>query len=112
VSKAELNIKLAEWAGFEFNDDWASDRPYKSPDGVILYSWKPLTQSLDACFKWLVPKLIEQGCYIQLNTGNYWQAEIWERALIGRQGRYLSDAETPALAFCKAIEKLIDAESK
>jgi len=105
MSDVELNKKLAEWAGFEFNADWSQDNPYKDPNGVILQDWEPFTESLDACFKWLVPKL---------------RGEMEKEHPNGIDGRHyvfmvlctwlsrVLDGDDPALALCLAIEKEFD----
>jgi len=61
------------------------------------------TQSLDACFKWLVPKL----SWFQLNNWNKKKEYI---AFVGvEEGKTFDgkDKNNPALALCLAIEKLI-----
>ncbi len=101
----ELNKKLAEWAGFEFDDDWSDDRPYKSPDGVILHNWKHFTESLDTCFKWLVPKVVNGDIHIETYTTDEETAVTLMRAC--DTVAWACD-KSPALALCKAIERLID----
>ncbi|MBA7652587.1 hypothetical protein ES703_60422 [subsurface metagenome] len=105
IDTQALNKKLAEWAGldwtitFEFEDEYGYCRPF-------------FTNSLDACFKWLVPKL-PTGCnvliYKDCDRPTFY-AKI--------QGFYLDSPmfkgdsnESPALAFSKAIERLIDETS-
>ena len=91
MNEQELNEKLAEWAGCAME----YDRVYE----------KPFTQSLDACFKWLVPKLnhIEM---VGHNGDFVWNPEIKDRlATVSTIG-----GKSPALALCLAIEKLIDKE--
>lgn len=105
VDEEKLDKKLAEWAGFKRS--WSNiSRDFAwsdSPDGHWLVDAPPnFTQSLDACFRWLVPKL---GACSILSYGN------------GRYGaaihypHFEGDAETPALAFSLAIEQLIDEEA-
>ena len=102
----EKNDKLARWAGCEME----YDRVYE----------KPFTESLDACFKWLVPKLLEKLIFVELHVsssdclavlkdyGNARQKiESFPRCDIDMP-KWLADAETPSLAFCLAIEKFID----
>ena len=96
-----LNKKLAEWAGL-------SGVKYDAP-------CPKFTESLDACFKWLVPKLIGDYQYTLAMT-----TDVDDES---RESTYtfdlssdplVIDAEstdkTPALALCLAIEKLIDEE--
>lgn len=118
MAQDTLNKKLAQWAGIKYEPD-EDEFKVIFPDGDwynIGHDWElkdediepRFTQSLDACFQWLTPKLIEMDCYIQLNNGDYWTGEIWERAVVGRNTRHIGEAETPALALCLAVEKLID----
>ncbi len=98
-----LNKKLAEWAGWEYRECNPNHPQLKNseygmgwfhPDSNI-GSFKPLdfTHSLDAIFKWLVPKLDE-----------YDRMEI----LMGWAYNVVSLEDEPALALCLAIERLID----
>ena len=103
----ELNKKLAEWAVFRLLYKDIEDRKswyWVQPNGQTQAIREPLPAfpySLDACFKWLVPKLPLQEIYIQPTSDNSWQVDI-------EREEYWADAETPALALCLAIEKLID----
>jgi len=135
----ELNRKLAEWAGFTSEEVKAraadftgiyiggDGLPKKPPETYMKTLWHypeesgetekgveitaskfarvpDFTSSLDACFKWLVPKMF----YYQLSgDGKKHHCEILHKVI---QGYYGGDAETPSLALCLAIEKLIDAE--
>jgi len=126
-----LRKKLAEWAGFkqigttkkgyhlliggQKEIDW-----YR-PDGYLYYGIIPnsrgtlpaFPQSLDACFKWLVPKLRQLTISNSVANTNKWMVDILAGGGVGKLlDRSYGEAETPALAFCKAIEKLIDAETK
>ena len=84
MDKQELNKKLAEWSGEEGN----------------------YTQSLDACFKWLVPKLsMTRLAYKYYLCSMTYEATVWAKDGIWREGWSEDNA---ALALCLAIEKLID----
>lgn len=113
--KNDLNHKLALWAGWKQLPP--GNKGYHWEQGVKVMSWMPpgeteiwrrqdhfpnFTASLDAIFRWLVPKLNGTVC-CQFET--HAAAEIF----IDRKVRYKSKAETPALALCLAISKLIDA---
>ena len=93
----ELNKKLAEWRGF-------------SVENISHGVYPNFTQSLNACEKWLFPKLYEQGYYYNLLQWNEGQ----HKAIINKRTAEwvvtASDAvaETPALTFCLAVEKIID----
>ncbi len=105
-----LNKKLAEWAGFKPHllkhdpmdkppDTWG----WEIGEGLTkLIFDRPLdfTDSLDACFQWLVPKLIS---YRLDNLSGEHTVIIGMKSVIA-----ISTGETPALALCLAIEKVID----
>jgi len=133
VNEQELNRKLAEWAGFTYIKHYVPSYGYteeNDPDPLYVELWsnpnaEPVdlhwdfgmsnfepnfTQSLDACFKWLVPKLKQEGLMITVNMlGSI--SEKWDCRL--HKGYFpniaicLEEAEIPALALCLAIEKLI-----
>ena len=65
------------------------------------------TDSLDACFEHLVPKLE----YAQISWQNPPKVYCVAFASIVGGLEFSAEAETPALALCKAIEKLIDEKS-
>lgn len=109
----ELRVKLAGWAGFKeadikkryyFSVDGERYAKWYEPDSEYPFKLPRFTRSLDACFEWLVPKLdtvtIEKTPYYE---GFLATAEIEERS-------WEVEDKTPALALCKAIEKLIDNE--
>jgi len=123
MTNQELNKKLAEWAGFEEGthiiDSWydgrlrwrSGDKFWKRPDGIGQLAAPPnFTSSLDACFKWLVPKLNKQGLRIRLIN----QPQGRDTFFCAIGGRWLAhewaEEESLALTLCKAIEKLIDGE--
>jgi len=99
----DLNKKLAEWAGLntthKFDPIGVGNLKICRHCGsisppIIKYCNVPnFTQSLDACFKWLVPKLSQAQYYEVLRS-------------------IFVKTETTALNLCLAIEKLIDGELK
>lgn len=102
----ELRKKLAEWAGFKHGwFDW------RYPDGEYWRELPNFTESLDPCFKWFGPKL-EYFFEFRFNE-TLWKDEDkrWRCRLFnkGFKDRFESYGNTPALALCRAIEKLIDA---
>ena len=123
----ELNKKLAEWAGFiKASSGWV-EGVWKFPfDGtnmgsMVDQSYQVLpdfTSSLDACFKWLVPKLDSLGWYLTLRSHVYSRDLVrnpdYEAALATGSERIRITAHdfNSALALCLAIEKLIDGGSK
>lgn len=97
---AEKNKKLAEWAGFVGIIDYPNKASIGHPSTKSgLFIKLDFTQSLDACFKWLVPKLSDYfiGSSVDGHTATVWNISY----------SYGAKAETPALALCKAIERLI-----
>ena len=127
----KLREKLAEWAGFQWLE--ATDGNYHwfdangdivSPtdeDGNVIWD-------MNACFKHLVPKFQEmcasrsdyeglETCdndihiFLRLCEGGGWTTKGWMGSIEGfRTLSGVEGAETAALAFCLAIEKLIDGE--
>jgi hypothetical protein len=109
MADEELNKKLAEWAGFEKKLAFESGKHkfywHVSPGGEE--ADVQFTTSLDACFKWLVPRVTpsnEVQIIIPPNTEKRFIAVIGHGEGI--------EADTPALSLCKAIEQLIDGEGK
>ena len=108
----ELNEKLARWAGFEPIMRCESWSYVRYPDGGLAGKLPNFTESLDACFKWLVPKLFNYELYKGLEPGKPVRgrptAKVWFSP--GEYARAFED--TQALALCRAIEQLIDNEKK
>lgn len=112
--KQTLNEKLARWAGFAEAD--IRKRFYFAIGGERLAKWyRPgseysdklpnFANSLDACFKWLVPKLRAITINNPLDKPNEWQVDIFAGGGIGKLlDRTYGEAETPALALCLAVE--------
>ena len=76
---------------------------------IKIYFAHKFTSSLDACFKWLIPKVGK--VIIQFdNNFNHWYCSLvlWDNP----KGITIAKEETPALALCLAIEKLSDGEQK
>lgn len=108
----ELNKKLAEWAGITFFvGGW------KYPDGTKGSSVN-FTKSLDACFKWLVPKLKPEvvklipiaGIEMFKDYGKKWGCILTPERWVGKISAIADDNSSPALALCLVIKKLIDSE--
>ena len=102
----ELNEKLARWAGFKYQ---SRSQSWTSPDKLFDMRLPDFAHSLDACFKWLVPKLGHVGLSTQ---GCYFDVTIWAKDTDSEYDGIMTREATPTLALCKAIEKLIDAETK
>ena len=108
-TEANLNCKLAEWAGVEKQKIFAPD-PMDYPEHrlkLIREFYPDFTQSLDVCFKWLVPKLVSGDLYIELCITADDTAVAIKRATSTVS---FVCQPNPALAFCLAISQLIDRE--
>lgn len=96
--KQKLNEKLAKWGGLEVDD--------------IFDMWKypppNFTDSLDACFKWLVPKLPDYDGIEFWESTEGWVCDIVYGISIEDERQVAGIGSNPALALCLAIEKLID----
>ena len=85
MDEQKLNEKLAKWGGIGIDEFIMYKKEYN------------FIQSLDACFKWLVPKLEKE-----LPTADFYELlKKWLYHLVWSGGN-------PALALCLAIDKLID----
>lgn len=107
--KQELNEKLARYLGLKDiqvlldHAGKVTKIQFENPEHCQLYMIiEPFTDSLDACFKWLVPKL-DYFCLTTEDKGGFY-ADV----SIGEEYAEYFKAETPALAICLAIEELID----
>lgn len=116
-----LNRKLVKWAGFTSMSKGLAveetgveywTRPPNSERAIPLPSF---IESLDACFKWLVPKL-DLDSIVFHQEGDFWYCNLscWDikDGYIGHKPEIEAVGETPSLALCKAIEELIDKEKK
>ena len=102
----DLNEKIATWCGFYLSTDGINTdwdwwmRPNKTLWGRNAPNFEG---SLDYLFEWAVPKI---GGYM-LFTG-----EGGIHCMVSGNGlNHEAIAETPALAFCLAVEELIDSEA-
>ncbi len=90
--KQELNKKLAKWAGFT------------PVYGGLYYENSPnFTESLDVCFKWLVPKVIDELADIDISTSTEAYYKLFEMWLEQAENGILN-----AITLCLVIEKLIN----
>lgn len=120
MTEQEINRKLAEWAGFKYVKHVVqvcgqpSERyEYHYPNGSFHFSSPNFTQSLDACEKYLFPKVIAEGYYITLE----FPCPDLERDGFGRGVRaiihrgvenYPTWGKTPAEAFCLAVLRFME----
>jgi len=93
----ELNEKLARFAWVGLSDD---DYEYlaRQPENDF-------TNSLDACFKWLVPKVKDSREIIITIPPD---PPTRSRYIVEIAFNIRAEAETLSLALCLAIEKIID----
>jgi len=125
-----LNKKLAKWAGFilvvlpyyyekiEGSEDGSYithkvQEWYHKKDNLAYKDLPDFTQSLDACFKWLVPKLVEQKHRLSITYNNIRRPDkeyMYRVSFCKFKTNSLGKAydKSLSLALCKAIEKLID----
>ena len=82
----ELNTKLAEWAGV--SNEW------------------DFTNSLDACFKWLVPQGNITDINFKLDTGGTSQLPSCTIRTLGDD--FTGYHEDIKVALCLAVSELID----
>lgn len=114
MDEQALNKKVAEWAGFRqelapdsfrhiYGDIW------RFPNSWWAHEPPNFTQSLDACFKWLVPNLQRVEITQELKQQSYARIVVQPNL---KYEDYQEWDDTPALALCLAIEKLIDGEKE
>ena len=120
ADQVRLNHELLIWVGFTLtNGVWSY------PDGVTVDNGVPyFPESLDACFKWLVPKMLKGDyphlteiifdptmCEIEMYTYYLRYDSLHDDGCVEREESQ-GYAQEPALAFCLAIQKLIRSERK
>lgn len=130
----EVDIKLAEWAGWEDIEiveiSGAHDsrrRIQGHKDSSWTWSWL-FTESLSACYLELVPKLLEkyniECCsYKQAKDWYYSEVNIWTKGSTKHGSEILHDTHiaksfqqdkvlslATSRAFCLAVEEVIDKE--
>lgn len=124
----EINEKLAMWRWPECDETGQSETirlgnwlKVIDREGKVVYDGKQFPFSLDACFKWLVPKLEEwsvgtnEHFFDMTEEERHFNKDLAFEANVSssEEGKWFygeSMAETPALALCRAIEQLIDKE--
>jgi len=110
MSDKELKRKLAEWRWPDAVSIQITSFTIEIafPDNVIVIDW--FTRSLNACFKWLVPKLQSEYRVYSITFDNLPVHTETEIACILHSADYETQifyGKTPALALCKAIEQLL-----
>ncbi|KKM75281.1 hypothetical protein LCGC14_1391890 [marine sediment metagenome] len=106
----ELNKKLAEWAVPAAVEIQVQEKQIVIETDEGTGSIELLTESLDACFKLLVPNVDFGQMELYLLEDGSW---LYHLNYVGKDDKgYSGRGINPALALCLAIEKLIDSESK
>jgi len=127
----QVDVKLAEWAGFQYMDaeywvfkpapNYESIEIYEprwiTPDGTGALAELPdFPHSTDACFKWLVLELWKRNLDIELfsDTKDAYFAHIHRAGESHKKpvAHSVVAEENPATAVCRAFESLIDIEAK
>ena len=111
-AEVELNEKLAKWAGVLISiESWPDEEPtmyvYDTEQENLIGECSPFTESLDACFKWLVPKC--GSVWIETGSGEegpFHSVHIYAEK--ESTWTYNTGGPNAALALCRAIEKMID----
>ena len=100
----ELRNKIAKWLGWEFHADGVHWR--SSPDVLgcsVLENLPDFPNDLNACFEYTVPKLKYFSLYYDRGLG-------WLISIDDKNRVEMASEESPALALCRAVEKLIQGE--
>jgi hypothetical protein len=97
--------QIAEWCGFKRTGEYW----YICPDHGDWYDkdLPDFLHSLDACFRWIVPKLREEGCIDILF--NY---KIGICCYLDIDTDYIGEGLTESEAFCEAVLKYISEVKK
>jgi hypothetical protein len=108
-----LNERLGKFAGVLVSiESWPDEEPtmcvYDTEQENLIGECSPFTESLDACFLWLVPKCGHVGMSTQ---GDNFDVSVWTKDADSEYDGIMVREATPALALCKAIEKMIDTEA-
>ena len=106
MDEQKLNEKLAEWAGIPLHAAIDFGLPYN----LNVYEPPNFAQSLDACFKWLMPKFNWWMINKSVIGFTYAEVRIYPEIGIDYKSGIYAGYDAPALALCLAIFKLIDME--
>ena len=108
MENEDLNEKLLKFAGFVkvyYRFPNPSGKYQWQKDGVA-QGWLPnFIESLDACFKWLVPKYIAEASTLPMGLTSIMSIYAF---LFAEWLKVMRHKVEPTLALCKVIEELID----
>ncbi|KKN22622.1 hypothetical protein LCGC14_0913310 [marine sediment metagenome] len=108
----ELTEKIAEWLGFTIGEYpeprlTPDEKAWYDPKGMFFSGFKhfmDFPNDIDACFRYIDPQL-----YKGMTYGDYRNfMQKWLDSFTRGDAEYLHE---PALALCRAVEKLIDGEN-
>ena len=121
----ELNEELARWAGFKFQELSDLQPKYRHvanlawiyPTGETNHQLPDFIHSLDAYFKWLVPKLVAEKYRMSITYNNIrrpGEEYMFRVSFCKFKTKSLGKAYGTdlALTVCLAIKKLIDSKLK
>jgi hypothetical protein len=119
IVNEKLNKKIAKWCGWKYFPEEDQDRRWLIPKPYNVWTWNcpNFTNSMDACVKWVIPKLHSKlfrlSLYTYINLEPLVQIDLAGLTLPEDSPIcYRGFGETIPIAFCLVVEKLIDSESK
>ena len=103
----ELNKEMLKFAGFTLKDTGGVLLPGRRKSEYAMF-WPPyFPTDINACFKWLLPSLIEYQVKFEWTLGGLVSAWTIEECTENiKRNVYYSNKESPALALCLAILEL------
>ena len=103
-----LREKIAEWLGWEFHADGVHWRINPRILGwSVMENLPDFPNDIRACFEHIMPKSPAYNPDIRLIQ--HIDFDYGECRILDIDGKeYIGRGEEPALAFCRAVEKLID----
>ncbi len=113
----ELKVKIAEWLGYKihkYRKPVCEHIPrctywrYKGED-VLSNELPDFPNDIKACFEYIVPKLTGDGYSVSIHAGYF--LGNFKCTIIKYDSDFIIEGtwyNEPALALCKAVEKLID----
>lgn len=107
----ELNNKMAELGGFKWHITPALGKDvgyWTTPEGEDCKKLPDFTRSLNHCFKYLVPKLIDCKVSILIDDGYYFATILKINFRDDDEWSSIVGVQKPALALCHAFEMMIE----
>ncbi len=110
----DKNERLARWAGWSEDKDsvlydWRDPRGEGVSESFTHYPWPRFTDSLNACFKWLLPNLNDYQVEYRYVLGFLHVWEIHECSEATKRVEYYTQSmDSASEALCEAILALIE----